>query len=276
MKPLLNWQTAEVVNIYDEISLWAAPFGKLLLEHIPMQRGWDVMDIGFGTGFPLIELAQRFGEQSTVTGVDIWPEAIKRCKEKIRVADIANIQIVEQDAAKLPFEDESFNLITSNLGVNNFGEKETVIEECRRVIKSGGTLAIATNTQGTFDSLFSLFQKTLKKLQLHDSLEKLNHYVEHRSTVEDTIALFTSKGFAHTKTVERKTSFRFVDAEAVFNHSLIRIGFRESWENFVEEIDRDRFFKMAIREIAQYIERHGELRLEVPVVYMEFGVEGVE
>lgn len=85
MKQLLDWKTKEVVNIYDEVSLWSAPFGQILLEHIPMKKGASIVDIGFGTGFPLIELSQRFGEGAQVYGVDIWEEAINKAKEKIDV-----------------------------------------------------------------------------------------------------------------------------------------------------------------------------------------------
>jgi len=37
MKSKLDWQKMEVVNVFDEATLWAAPFGRLLLEDIPMQ-----------------------------------------------------------------------------------------------------------------------------------------------------------------------------------------------------------------------------------------------
>ena len=271
MKPLLDWQSAEVVNIYDETSLWAAPFGKLLLDNIPMQRGWDVLDIGFGTGYPLVELAQRFGPTSVVTGIDIWEAAIARTREKIRVCGLENIRIVEQDAAKMPFEAASFDLITSNLGVNNFAEKEAVIAECKRVLKPGGSIAITTNVEGTFNQLFAIFHKCMEKLNLEEPLQKLQQYIEHRSTIIGTIALFEEKGFTHTKTVEDEACFRFVDAQALFNHSLIRIGFRAGWENLLAPEDQERFFELATRFIDDHIAESGEIRLEVPVVYLAFG-----
>ncbi len=34
MKNKLDWQNQEVVNIYDEVNLWSAPFGRLLLEKL--------------------------------------------------------------------------------------------------------------------------------------------------------------------------------------------------------------------------------------------------
>ena len=57
MKSLLDWRSPAVADIYDKVTLWSAPFRWMLLENIPMQPGARVLDIGFGTGFPLIELA---------------------------------------------------------------------------------------------------------------------------------------------------------------------------------------------------------------------------
>jgi arsenite methyltransferase len=47
----------DVVAAYDELPLWSATFGLLLFRHVPMQLGMKVLDVGCGTGFPLLELA---------------------------------------------------------------------------------------------------------------------------------------------------------------------------------------------------------------------------
>ena len=52
MKKILDWQDQSVADIFDEATLWSAPFGRLLLENIPMKPVGRVVDIGFGTGFP--------------------------------------------------------------------------------------------------------------------------------------------------------------------------------------------------------------------------------
>lgn len=64
MRELLDWKDNKVVNVIDEVTLWSAPFGRMLLENIPMKAGVNIVDIGFGTGFPLIELSQRFGDST--------------------------------------------------------------------------------------------------------------------------------------------------------------------------------------------------------------------
>jgi arsenite methyltransferase len=99
MKNLLDWKDRSVVEVFDEVTLWSAPFGRLLLENMPMKAGATVVDIGFGTGFPLIELSQRFGKHSRIIGIDIWEEAIRLAKQRIERLEIENIELLEASAS---------------------------------------------------------------------------------------------------------------------------------------------------------------------------------
>ena len=61
-----------IVSIVDELPLWAAPFGLKLLDKMKIGKGLKVLDIGCGTGFPFIEIAQRLGTSSSVFAIDPW------------------------------------------------------------------------------------------------------------------------------------------------------------------------------------------------------------
>ncbi len=65
------------------------PLGRLLLgsrlfEQIHLKKNITALDIGFGAGFPLTELAMRLGKSCTVYGIDPWEAAIVRTEEKLR------------------------------------------------------------------------------------------------------------------------------------------------------------------------------------------------
>ena len=66
----LDWTHPAFVAIYDELPLWSAIFGQFLFKHVQIQRNMKVLDVGCGTGFPLLELAQRLGESCEVYGID--------------------------------------------------------------------------------------------------------------------------------------------------------------------------------------------------------------
>lgn len=270
MKKILNWQSKEVANIYDEVNLWAAPFGRLLLENIPVRHDYSVLDIGFGTGFPLIELSQRFGENAKIYGIDIWHEGIKRTKEKIRVLELSNIEIFEQNAEVIPLPDNKLDLICSNLGINNFENRETVLKECYRVLKTGGSICISTNPIGTFEEFFDLFHEVLIENNLEECLVEFRKIIGHRGTEETIVSEFEQFGFKYSKKAAEKTFIKFADAKAVFDHSLIRIGFLESWKNVIPPNKQIDFFDLLIKKIDEEIFKKGEFVISIPVLYLEF------
>lgn len=118
--PFEDW--AAIAADYDELPLWSAPFGQLLLEHVPLQRGMRVLDLACGTGFPLLELAPRLGPTAFAVGVDPWRAGMLRASSKRRAHQVANAAAVIADAAKLPLRSDSIDLIVSNLGVNNLAD----------------------------------------------------------------------------------------------------------------------------------------------------------
>ena len=61
---------------YDELPLWSAPFGFALLDAFRLRPTLTLLDMGCGTGFPLRELGQRIGSESTARGVDPWAAAL--------------------------------------------------------------------------------------------------------------------------------------------------------------------------------------------------------
>ena len=63
---------------YDELSFWSSRFGALLFDHLELRPNVIGLDIACGTGFPLFELAHAHGPSSHFTGLDVWPDAIRR------------------------------------------------------------------------------------------------------------------------------------------------------------------------------------------------------
>ncbi len=62
---------------------------------------------------------------------------------------------------------------------------------------------------------------------------------------------------------------RFVDADAMRNHLLVRMGFLPAWEKIVDEADRPRVFDEVKRRLDEVAREQGELRMTVPMVYLE-------
>src|SRR5512138_3082081 len=97
--------------IYDDLPLWSAPFGLKLLQRIRFRPQMNILDIGSGAGFPLIEIAERAGTSSHSFGVDPSADAEKNIPEKIRLKEIPNVRVTRAEAENLPFPDQFFDLI---------------------------------------------------------------------------------------------------------------------------------------------------------------------
>jgi len=79
----IDYLQPDITNTCDELPLWSSPFGLLLLDNFPMGEYTNYLDIGCGTGFLLLEMAQRLGNSCHSVGIDPWTEAVKRTRTKI-------------------------------------------------------------------------------------------------------------------------------------------------------------------------------------------------
>ena len=82
----INIDQPEVVELFDKLPLWSAPFGLLLLDRVPLKPGIVILDVGAGTGFLTVELAQRCGPAAKVIAVDPWTAAMDPWVEVCRGA----------------------------------------------------------------------------------------------------------------------------------------------------------------------------------------------
>lgn len=258
---MYDLETAAFVDAYDELPLWSAAFGLLLFANIPLQAKATALDVGCGTGFPLLELAQRLGPGSQVHGLDPWRAGIVRAERKRRHWNIANAHLHLGDAAAMPFRDATFDLIVSNLGVNNFSDAPAALRECRRVLRENGTLALTTNVVGHMRELYEVFATVV------DDRMRLEEHIQHRATVEKLHTLLDSAGFAVRRVVESAFTMRYATGTALLKHAFIQFGFLPGWQGVVPEADRERVFA----ELERRLNEIPPLTLTIPCAYVEAG-----
>lgn len=257
------------VAVYDELPLWSAAFGLLLLKHVPLRPNATLLDVGCGTGFPLLELAQRLGPSCRACGIDPWKPAVARARQKIDLLGIRNVRVVEGDAAAMPFEAAQFDLIVSNLGINNFDDPQAVAAECWRVAKPGATLALTTNLQGHMKELYDCFHDTLVELGKAARLPNLQAHVEHRTTVARATALVERAGFKVRRVCQESFSLRFLDGSALVRHAFVRVGFLDGWRSILSGEDEKPFFRRLEENLNRQARQRGGLDLTIPAAYLE-------
>ena len=260
----IDFSRAGVAAHYDELPLWSAPFGQLILERVPLRRGQTVLDIGSGSGFLTVELAQRGGPSSTVIAVDPWHAAMEVLREKCRYLGLANVEFHESDAAALDRADSSVDVVVSNLGINNFDDPPAVLAECRRVLRPGGTLLMSSNLVGHMSEFYDVYRDTLTALGRHDRLPALDAEIGHRATVESATEALRGAGFDVTDTATGQFVMRYADGTALLGHYFVRLGFLEGWRKVVNAADVPVVFAELERRLNERAREHGVLELTVP------------
>jgi ubiquinone/menaquinone biosynthesis C-methylase UbiE len=104
-----------------------------------LPAGARVLEVAFGPGYLAIELA-RLG-RFQVTGLDISHTFVKIASQNAREAGVtANFH--QGDAAVMPFQAESFDLIVCQAAFKNFVHPGSALSEMYRVLRGGGTAVI--------------------------------------------------------------------------------------------------------------------------------------
>jgi len=104
---------------------------------------FDFLDVGCGTG-TLASLVAQQDAARRVVGLDFSPVMIERLHEKIAAGpQPAKLEAVEGDAEHLPFEPESFDVVTCCNSFHHYPHQAAVVAGFHRVLRPGGTLILA-------------------------------------------------------------------------------------------------------------------------------------
>jgi arsenite methyltransferase len=262
-----DFDFVEYVNVSDECSIWSAPFGLKLLDYIDYRPNISAIDIGFGTGFPLTEIALRLGESSTVYGIDPWTDAIKRAKRKIEYYRITNIKIFEGVAESIPLKDNSVDLIVSNNGINNVSNINQVISECSRIIKSGEQFVQTMNLDKSMFEFYGQLEKVLSDLSMNIEIELMRqHIYEKRRPLDEMISMIQNHGFIIKDLAHDQFNYKFSNGTAMLNHYFIRLAFMDSWIKILPKNKLEQIFdtiEMRLNEQAKIL---GGQKLSIPFI----------
>ena len=151
-----TWAAGE----YAEVARFIEEPGRLCVERAEIEAGMDVLDVATGTGNAAIPAAQR---GARVTGLDLTPELFDVARRRASDAGV-DVEWVEGDAEALPFDDASFDRVTSTFGVQFAPRHEVVAAELVRVCRPGGRIVLCNWTaEGMIGQLFKLMGSYLPK-----------------------------------------------------------------------------------------------------------------
>lgn len=260
----------DLISVIDDLPLWSAPFGLSLLDTINLKPNINVLDVGCGLGFPLLEISQRLGASCNVYGIDPWESAIERINLKIKTYDLKNVKAIKGVAEELPFDDNFFDLIVSNNGINNVEDMQKSLNECSRVSKPDAQFTITLNLKDTMIEFYNLFEETLIKNKLVEEVKKMQQHIHSkRKPLEEIKKSLNEAGFKIKSIKEESFKLRFLDGAAMFNHSLIKYWFLDGWKNILKPGDIQNIFEQLENKLNSVAKEKGEIILTVPFVTID-------
>jgi ubiquinone/menaquinone biosynthesis C-methylase UbiE len=269
MKKYLNndFDFVKYIDVADESPIWSAPFGLKLLDFINYKTNISTVDIGFGTGFPLTEIALRLGDSSIVYGIDPWQDAIKRVNKKVDYYGLTNVRIIEGVAESIPLENDSIDLITSNNGINNVSEIDKVLSECSRIIKQGGQFVQTMNTDLSMFEFYGQLEQVLSDLQMDKEIDLMRQHISHkRPPIDKMISMIQKHGFIIKDLEHDQFNYRFANGTAMLNHYFIRLAFMDSWIKLLPSDKVEQIFDMIELGLNEQSRILGGIKLSIPYV----------
>lgn len=121
-------------DFYDE-----AVIGRLLDTGL-LNDSVTLVDLGAGDGYLSRAVSPRVKK---VVAVDISGEMLKELKKKAAQEGLTNIRTIEGDGCDMPLEDESADLVCTNMFLHHIEEPMLAIKEMYRVLKPEGRVFLA-------------------------------------------------------------------------------------------------------------------------------------
>jgi len=174
---------AQAKKSYDRIShfydYFAGGFERnysnVALEQLNIKKGETVLEIGFGTGHCLKQIAKLVGKTGKVYGVDISSGMLEVAKKRLEKASLMDrVELYCGDAVKMPYDEHLFDAVFMSFTLELFDTPEIpmILNEIKRVLKFEGRLGIVSMSKEDGKSIL---------LKLYEwAHEKIPNYVDCR------------------------------------------------------------------------------------------------
>lgn len=143
------WATGD----FHRIGVAQVGVGERLVRSLKVRAGERVLDVAAGAGNTALAAARRFAE---VLATDYVPDLLRHADERA-AAEGLPLETAVADAQDLPYEDASFDVVTSTFGAMFAPDQSRTASELIRVLRPGGRLGMANwRPDGMIGEMFAL------------------------------------------------------------------------------------------------------------------------
>jgi ubiquinone/menaquinone biosynthesis C-methylase UbiE len=156
-----------IARIYDMMAdASEAPARQEGLSLLAVKPGEKVLEVGFGTGHCLVDLAKLVGPTGKVYGIDIADAMVELARANLTRVGLADrVELTCGDGETLPYAAASMDAIFMSFTLELFDTPEIpkFLAECKRVLKPGGRIGVVgMSKEGGHGVVFELYEWTHK------------------------------------------------------------------------------------------------------------------
>ena len=179
---------------------------KVTIETSGLRENFKVLDLAGGTGDMVKLMRNKISNKGSLILSDINWSMLREGRDRLIDEGIEDVQIAQIDAQYLPFNNNTFDLITIAFGLRNVTDKKAVLESILSSLKPGGKLIILEFSRPTnefFRELYDIFSfEVIPRIgefvtQSEDSYRYLAESIRMHPTQEELKNLMESAGFSN-------------------------------------------------------------------------------
>ena len=181
---------------------------RITIETTGIRSDFKVLDLAGGTGDMVKLMREKISEKGTLILSDINASMLEEGRNRLIDQGIEDVHMAQIDAQFLPFEDDTFDLITIAFGLRNVTHKEKALQSILKALKPGGKLVILEFSKPqneVFREIYDLFSfEVIPKIgeliaQTEESYRYLAESIRMHPTQEELKEMLEKSGFTKCK-----------------------------------------------------------------------------
>ena len=153
----------KLANVYDLVFGPTLHPGRLVaMERMGIRPDDRVLEVGVGTGIN----TSLYPTNCHVTGIDLSASMLEKARERVKREGLRNVRLLEMDAGRLTFADDSFDIVYAPYLVSVVPDPVAVVREMRRVCKPGGKIIVLNHFRSA-NPVLSRLERAISPFTVH-------------------------------------------------------------------------------------------------------------
>ena len=153
----------KLANVYDLIFGPTLHPGRLVArDQMGIEPDDRILEVGVGTGIN----TSLYPSNCHITGIDLSASMLDKARERVARQGLSNVRLLEMDAARLTFADDTFDIVYAPYLVSVVPDPVQVVREMRRVCKPGGKIIILNHFRSA-NPVLSRIERALSPFTVH-------------------------------------------------------------------------------------------------------------